>query len=100
MDDFVTESTKLTDAIAEYWESKLAPLYSSASLRVRERKELGDLKAHLKSKNLEAVRQIVTKWYQYHDSQGEFADSLMIGVRHSNLANRCRALLELLSSIE
>ena len=98
MQAFVAQSLKLADAIRDYWELKLAPLYVSRDLRTKERQELDELEAHLRSQNLEAARKIVEKWHQYHDFQGEFADSLMIGVRHGNLAKHCKDLLDLLAT--
>ena len=32
MQEFITQSVELADAIGEYWESKLAPLYTSTGL--------------------------------------------------------------------
>ncbi len=89
MQDSIRQSLRLADAIVEYWGSKLAPLYTSGALRAKESRELDELKMHLESQNVEEARQIVEKWYQYHDLQGEYADSLMIGVRHSKSIGLC-----------
>ena len=98
MSDFITESSKLLDAIRDYWESKLAPIYASSQVRNEERQQLVELKELLKSGHLDQARKILQKWHQYHNFQGEFADSLMMAARHSNLAKRCQALLGLLPS--
>lgn len=92
----VEAQVRLAVAIRDYWESNLAPLYSSADVREKERRELIELRKHLERQDVESARPIVRGWHQYHRFNGDFADSLSLGFRHLKLAELCQELLDML----
>lgn len=92
----VQASVELAVAIRDCWESRLAPLYSSAQVQQKDREELIRLREYLESWDVKSARPIVKEWKRYHETNGEFADTLTSGFSHFKLAELCGELLDLL----
>ena len=89
----MTDAEKhMRDAI-EHWEARHAPLYSSATLREEQRRELADAAAAIAQGDAAAARPVLERWRSYHQNTGDWADTLSAGFAHHRLAELMAAAL-------
>ena len=80
------EADDSLQAVIDWWEERHAPLYASAQLRLKEREELGSVQAAIRSGDFEGARPVLERWRTYHESVGDYADTLTSGFAHHRLA--------------